>query len=115
MLLISNTATLLCIKKLLLFLCISADGHYAYAEGSSPAQPSMHAFLNSKLFPPNKGRFMIFWYHLFGTNIGKLSVQLQLQNGTSSILWEQSGDQGWNWLKATVNVTVDQSHSVSAT
>ena len=24
---------------------------------------------------------MIFWYHMFGTNIGKLSVQLQLQNG----------------------------------
>ena len=91
------------------------DGLYAYAEGSSPVVQGMNAFLNSKLFAPNKGRFVTFWCHMFGTNIGKLSVQLHLKNGTSSILWEQSGDKGWNWLEAAVNVTADQSHFVSTT
>ena len=56
---------------------------------------------------------MRFWYHLYGTDMGSLTVEVSTDAGAtwSGSLWNQAGDQGDQWRE----VTVDLSTYVGAT
>ncbi|XP_074613343.1 MAM and LDL-receptor class A domain-containing protein 1-like isoform X4 [Acropora palmata] len=76
----------------------SGSGYYMYIETSSPRQPGDYAVLSSPEYPFRGITCVAFYYHMYGTTIGNLTVTL---NGRT--LFSRSGNQGNAWLKAQVN------------
>jgi hypothetical protein len=84
------------------------DGnYYIYTESSSPNYPNKTAgiyatFDFSSLLNPN----LSFWYHMYGSTMGTLKVQVSTNNGnTWSDLWTKTGNQGNLWSNAVVNLS----------
>ena len=69
-----------------------------YIETSSPRQRGDFAVLSSPEYPFRGRTCVAFYYHMYGTTIGSLTVTL---NGRT--LFSRSGNQGNAWLKAQVN------------
>lgn len=86
----------------------AAEGsYYAYMEASYPNYGSKDAILNSPCYYVSvSNAYARFKYHMYGATTGTLRFQVSTNNGTSwTTLWSRTGDQGNNWLTATVNVS----------
>jgi len=48
-----------------------------------------------------------FLYHMYGSNIGQLEVQVSTDGGLSwtETIWQKTGDQGNNWFPANIDLT----------
>lgn len=83
-----------------------ANGTYMFIEASSPRRPNEKARFISQSFTavPVKGKCLIFWYHMFGADIGTLNVLQKTGPGNKSekIIWNLSGQQGSQWLEGRV-------------
>jgi hypothetical protein len=82
----------------------TGQGQYLFVEtsGCNNNQLSFETpcFDLSPLNAPN----VVFWYHMFGPDIGTL--ELQVDNGTGYVpVWSLSGDQGNNWLPANISLS----------
>jgi hypothetical protein len=81
--------------------------YYLFTESSSPNFPNKTAGLYavfdfSQLDQPG----LSFWYHMYGTTMGTLKAQVSVNGGvTWTDLWTKTGDQGNQWLNATVSLT----------
>jgi meprin B len=79
-----------------------------YIEASSPRKTGDVAILRSKAYPATTERCLHFYYHMYGKNIGKLSVTHSLvtdhDQSSEQELWTLSGDQGDSWFKADVQL-----------
>ena len=73
-------------------------GYYMYIEASSPRQPGDYAVLSSPEYPFRGITCVTFYYHMYGTTIGNLTVTL-----SGRTLFTRSGNQGNAWLKAQAN------------
>jgi proteasome assembly chaperone (PAC2) family protein len=87
----------------------AADGnYYVYVEASSPNYPSRRAILNSPCFDLNgvSSASFDFMYHMFGAaDMGTIDLEISEDNGaTWTSIWSQSGNQGNQWLSASVNL-----------
>ena len=80
-----------------------------YIEASFPRRPGDYAVLSSPEYPFRGLTCVTFYYHMYGTTIGNLTVTL---NGRLGILFSRSGNQGNAWLKAQVNTFGFGSHKV---
>ena len=89
-------------------------GYYLYFEASSPAkQGDTACFHSSKDFAAGSCYRLTFWYHMLGSAMGKLSVQIKNNGGGSTrTVFEKSGQQGDKWLQANVTVTSSSSYKV---
>ncbi|MCB9169523.1 MAG: fibronectin type III domain-containing protein [Flavobacteriales bacterium] len=86
----------------------SGSGQYLYCEASSPNYPSKTAILTSPCFDLSSytNVSMTFWRHMYGADMGTLSVDVQMNDGPwTNGIWTLSGDQGNNWVQATVDLT----------
>lgn len=90
-------------------LCL---GNYLYFEASSPAAPGQTTCFFSQEFPGGSCQRLTFWYHMLGSGIGKLTVQIKNNDGTG-IVWEKSGEQGDKWLQASVEIMSNLPYKVS--
>uniref|UniRef100_K1QQ94 MAM and LDL-receptor class A domain-containing protein 1 n=1 Tax=Magallana gigas TaxID=29159 RepID=K1QQ94_MAGGI len=74
---------------------------YLYVETSSPV-PSGALFQFESPYFLGGPRCMSFWYHMYGSDMGTLSVS---RNGTQ--LWTKTGDQGntWHWVQMNVGTS----------
>ncbi|CAC5376663.1 PLG [Mytilus coruscus] len=73
--------------------------NYMYTESSSPRLPNDKAVLQSDITLPAEDRCLKFYYNMFGAGIGSLTVK-----STSNVLWSKSGNQGFSWLAAAINI-----------
>lgn len=89
----------------------SGSGYYLYFEASSPAQPGQTSCFFSQEFPGGSCHLLTFWYHMLGSGIGKLSVQIKTSGGTESV-WEKSGEQGDKWIQGSVEIKSDLPYKV---
>ena len=48
-----------------------------------------------------------FYYHMYGNDIGSLSVYVREDNGQEALVWERSGNQGNAWHRASVHIYKD--------
>lgn len=46
---------------------------------------------------------MVFWYHMYGSSIGSLSVYLNVSSNTK-LWWRKYGYQGNQWYKGVVGI-----------
>ena len=86
-----------------------------YTETSSPRQLGDKALLESSPLDDScHDRCFTFYYNMYGTNIGSLSVLLR-SNGKDTLLWELKGNQGTGWQlgRAKILGTAPQNATVS--
>ncbi len=83
------------------------SGNYLYIEASScfsnTGRISMPDMNLSVVSDPQ----LLFYYHMYGANIGTLSIEVSIDNGSnwSASIWTLSGDQGNAWNLATVDLS----------
>jgi PKD repeat protein/cation transport regulator ChaC len=85
----------------------SGAGTYLYTESSNCFDHTGHitspAFNLSSLTNPE----LHFWYHMYGVDMGTLSIQASVDGGStwSADLWSLSGDQGNQWNEAVISLS----------
>ena len=89
-----------------------SPGKYLYVEASSPAQEGDKARLLSHQFPPTTARCLSFWYHMYGSSTGNLSVYTLAKDFKRTLLWQKAGNQGNQWMQAKVSITSSLDHKV---
>lgn len=77
-----------------------------YTETSAPRKPGDYARLESPAFlaTDGNGQCLEFWYHMYGSGIGRLNVYIKRGNTLGTKVWFQSGNQGNRWLRAMITV-----------
>jgi hypothetical protein len=81
--------------------------YYAYMESSSPNYPSKTAFLKGPSFDLTGRTYaeMMFQYHMYGSYMGTLYVEISDNCENWTELWSLSGNQGNNWYFASIDLS----------
>lgn len=86
-------------------------GYYLYLE-ASPLLPGQGVRLLSSLLRGSRGpQCLRFFYHMYGSGTGQLSIRLS-KDGEDVLLWQRSGEQSVAWLRATVEYQCDSQHAI---
>uniref|UniRef100_UPI003AAF88F1 MAM domain-containing protein 2-like n=1 Tax=Centroberyx gerrardi TaxID=166262 RepID=UPI003AAF88F1 len=86
-------------------------GYYMHIE-ASPMLPGQNARLLSRPLRGSRGpQCLRFYYHMYGSGTGQLSVHLD-KDGGDVLLWQRSGEQSIAWLKASVEYQCDLQHQI---
>ncbi|XP_010876180.2 MAM domain-containing protein 2 [Esox lucius] len=86
-------------------------GYYMHIEASNML-PGQNARLLSSPLRGSRGPLCLhFFYHMYGSSTGNLSVYLR-KNGEDVLLWKRTGEQSVTWLRATVEYQSDQQHQI---
>jgi len=85
----------------------TGTGNFVYVETSCTAGPFWFGALNAPCFDTSgvQNPTLTFWYHMYGVDMGALSVQQADASGAWSTVHTISGDQGDQWRLAIVPVT----------
>ncbi|XP_039254872.2 MAM and LDL-receptor class A domain-containing protein 1-like [Styela clava] len=80
-------------------------GDYAYIDASTPRDEGDGAMLESPEYLVESDMCFHFWYHMFGTDIGNLTLYRKVpKSGKLIPLWTNGGNKGSQWLEATVDM-----------
>ncbi len=82
--------------------------YYLYVESSSPNNPDKVANIDSECFDLSSinSAELSFKYHMYGSAMGTLNIQVSTNDGANwNTEWTKSGDQGNNWLSASVDLS----------
>lgn len=94
----------------------AADGAtYIYLEASDPNSPSKVATITSGAFDLSTLTTpkLSFAYHMYGSNMGTLDLQISTDDGTNwTSIWQKNGDQTNNWITETIDLAAYQSNQV---
>ena len=90
----------------------SASGFYLYTEATGKKYKDTARIL-SPVEKPTTGSCLQFWYHMYGSGMGTLSIYTKSQNGLSRGIWTESGNQGRQWRTAAVTVKSTRDFQVS--
>lgn len=84
----------------------SGSGKYLYTESTDCYYHTGYIFSPSFNLTSISPR-LTFWYHMYGSNMGTMSLQASTNNGSSwsSDLWSLSGNQGNGWYRANVDLS----------
>ena len=90
----------------LCIFCILAK--FLFIESSSPRVVGDTAHLVSTVFnrTAGNGRCFTFWYHMYGTDIGRLNIYVNTTSGGKQLKWRLIGNQGNSWFNGQVNVGI---------
>ena len=92
----------------------SFSGHYLYLEASAPAEPGYKGRLASRLLTDRTTRCLSFYYHMYGSNMGALSVFFEgAQTKTRVLIWQRVGEQGNFWKEGMVTLIPEEDYKVS--
>ncbi|XP_013382844.1 uncharacterized protein LOC106153451 [Lingula anatina] len=82
------------------------QGKYIYTEASVPRQSGNRAVLRSQIFTVSGLCKMRFFYHMYGNNMGNLSVSVQNRDRLTQVVqkWSMAGNQGDRWHFAAVDL-----------
>lgn len=70
--------------------------------------------LTSDLRGSSSQQCLTFYYHMYGSGTGILSVLLRAGGREQdALLWRRRGEQGIGWMRATVDYHCDVRHQVS--
>ncbi|KAH0627506.1 hypothetical protein JD844_003280, partial [Phrynosoma platyrhinos] len=86
------------------------SGHYIFIKNSFPQLPGQEARISSVIISrKSKNCKIIFYYHMYGTNIGSLTVyQMTVSNQTRKPLFSLSEDQGNFWKRQVLPLEADE-------
>lgn len=81
--------------------------YYIYTEASQPNYPNKVAIIGSPCFnlTATTAPTIAFDYHMNGTDVGSLVLEVRTATTNWATIWSRSGDRGSSWLRATVPLT----------
>ena len=84
----------------------TGTGHYLYTEANSPNNPTRTAELYGPCIDLSgySGAQLSFWYHMQGTQMGTLHVDLWNGSTWTQSAWSRTGQQGTVWLQGTLSL-----------
>ena len=83
----------------------TGSGNYLYTEASSCYDHSGDITTPEFDLTSLDAANLTFWYHMYGSSMGELSVQVSVDGGNSwTNLWSKSGDQGDSWHQAVISL-----------
>ncbi|XP_020491729.2 MAM domain-containing protein 2 isoform X2 [Labrus bergylta] len=86
-------------------------GYYMHLE-ASPLLPGQRVRLLSSVLRGSRGpQCLRFFYHMYGSGTGQLSIRLS-KDGEDVLLRQLSGEQSIAWLRATVEYQSDSQHQI---
>jgi len=80
---------------------IFVEGYYMYAKGNAVGKT---ATLTSPTLGYSQDMNVCFFYHMYGSGVGKLTLRVMESGKTPVELWSKGGNQGNEWRKACVSV-----------
>jgi subtilisin-like proprotein convertase family protein len=89
---------------------VSLGGNYAYIEAGtdgSNCQLGKVAYLVSDCIKINSNAdecAMSFFYHQFGTEIGKITLEISVEGAPWQKIWEEVGNKGERWIKQYIDL-----------
>jgi len=84
----------------------TGSGYYMFIETSSPRVAGDAAYFESPCIDltATSSADLTFWYHMYGSSVGALNVQLSDDCTTWTNVWSRSGNQGNSWFQASVSL-----------
>ncbi|KAK2888543.1 MAM domain-containing protein 2-like isoform X2 [Channa argus] len=89
----------------------SGAGYYLHMEASSLLRGQIIRLLSRPLRGSRGPLCLRFYYHMYGSGTGQLSVHLD-KDGENVLLWQRSGEQSITWLRARVEYQCDNQHQI---
>ncbi|XP_034546970.1 MAM domain-containing protein 2a isoform X2 [Notolabrus celidotus] len=86
-------------------------GHFMYIEASLMRPGHKARLLTSDLRGSSSPQCLLFYFHMYGSGTGILSVLLR-HRGTDTLLWRRRGEQSISWMKATLDYTCENRHQI---
>ncbi|XP_026167718.1 MAM domain-containing protein 2a isoform X3 [Mastacembelus armatus] len=88
-------------------------GYYMYIEASLMHPGDKARLLTSDLRGSSSSQCLIFYYHMYGTGTGILSVLLRHgDRQQDTLLWRRRGEQSVSWMRAIVDYHCDVRHQI---
>ena len=84
----------------------TGTGNYLYTEANSPNSPTRTAELYGPCMDLNgyTSATLTFWYHMEGTQMGTLNVDVWNGSAWTLAAWSRTGNQGTTWLQGTLSL-----------
>lgn len=82
------------------------SGHYAFIESSSPNLSGDFAQLLSPIFTGYQNRCLEFFYHMYGSDSGDLTVYRRVEDFSLETVFAETDNKGDVWRKGLVRVAV---------
>ncbi|KAM9845004.1 MAM and LDL-receptor class A domain-containing protein 1 [Aulostomus maculatus] len=92
----------------------SSHGYYLYVDNSVGQWGDTTLLVSDVLQPSTGGHCIIFWYHMFGNQVGTLRLFInvrKMQDGGDEggiLKWVESGNRGDKWHEASVSFKQDE-------
>ncbi len=86
----------------------NVNGQYIYLESSGTCKPSKEAILQSDCIEVDASTGIChfsFYYHMFGNNVNALFLEITTDGINWVDVWQQTGNQGDEWIKQYINLT----------
>lgn len=88
-------------------------GYFMYIEASLMRPGHKARLLTSDLRGSSYPQCLIFYYHMYGSGTGILSVLLRDSSAEQDVLlWRRRGEQSVSWMRAMVDYHCDARHQV---
>ncbi len=84
------------------------NGQYIYLESSGTCRPGKEAILQSDCIEVDASTGIChfsFFYHMFGNNVNALFLEITTDGINWVNLWQQTGNQGEEWIRQYINLT----------
>lgn len=89
---------------------LNQEGHYIFV--STIAQQNRSARLSSPILSSGEEALCLsFWYHMHGTNIGRLQVLLKTPDNEQISIWQRTHEQGRTWMQAKLHIEYESAGS----
>ncbi|XP_062977317.1 MAM and LDL-receptor class A domain-containing protein 1 [Elgaria multicarinata webbii] len=90
------------------------SGHYIFIKNSFPQLPGQEARISSVLISrKSKNCKIIFYYHMYGANIGSLTVYQVTIANPKKVIFSLSGNQGNFWKRKVLALEADEDFRIT--
>ncbi|KAI1900054.1 hypothetical protein AGOR_G00046060 [Albula goreensis] len=88
-------------------------GYFMYIEASHMLPGHNARMMSSELRGSPGPQCLTFYYHMYGSGTGLLSLYLQREiGGPAELLWRRKGEQSISWMKGTVDYNCEDRHKI---
>ena len=82
----------------------ATGANYVYVEASSPNNPNKIAIFKSPVLDATQSYTLTFAYHMKGSSMGSLDVEVGDAHGAFHSIWRKAGSQGDDWKTASMQI-----------
>ncbi|XP_066567273.1 MAM domain-containing protein 2a isoform X2 [Amia ocellicauda] len=91
----------------------SGVGYYMYIEASHMIPGHNARLMSKELRGFHTQQCLVFYYHMYGSGTGMLSVYLKKEGERrESLLWRQRGEHSISWMRGMVGYECDHNHKI---